>query len=122
MSSDGILRLDLDLENAVMPYGTHYANIDGTENSKKATVPTCLSTVSEAVEELSQPQADKEAQNEPSPNKKIIKPPMPPTKEAKPSSALEEESNKQNGSEKKVCIILTMCSSYSVAIFVLMFG
>lgn len=109
MSSDGILRLDLDLEDAVMPNGTHYANVDGTEKHKEATTPTPLSTVSEDVEEPSEPRAEEEAQTKPqsSPQKKAIKPPMPPTKEAKPSSASEDEPDKQDGSEKKVCIMLS---------------
>ncbi|XP_029000913.1 pleckstrin homology domain-containing family O member 2 [Betta splendens] len=105
VSSDGILRLDLDLENAVMPNGSFCANIDGAEKRKEATVPASLSTISEPAEELSKPdeKAEEEAQEtQAGPKKKIIKPPMPPIKEAKPISALEEEPDKQNESEKKV--------------------
>lgn len=109
MSSDGILRLDLDLEDAVMPNGTHYTNVDGTENHKEATASTLLSTVSEAAEEQSEPSAKQEPQTEPeiSPQKKVIKPPMPPTKEAKLSSSQpDDEPDKNDGPEKKVCIII----------------
>lgn len=113
MSSDGILRLDLDLEDAVMPNGTHHSNVDGTDNRKEATVPTPLCTVSEAVEE--QPSAEEEPQTEPegSSQKKVIKPPMPPTKEAKPIAVPEDETDKHDGPEKKVCIMLS-CSYHTV--------
>ncbi|XP_031702041.1 pleckstrin homology domain-containing family O member 2 isoform X2 [Anarrhichthys ocellatus] len=93
VSSDGILRLDLDLEDAIMPNGTHHSSVDGTETPKEAIkAPTPPSNASESAEE---------AQTEPevSPKKKVIKPPMPPTKEAKRSSTLEDEPDKD---EKKV--------------------
>ncbi|XP_035484182.2 pleckstrin homology domain-containing family O member 2 [Scophthalmus maximus] len=77
-SSEGILRLDLDLEDAVMCDGAHRADSDGTEQQ-------------------SGPSAE-----EVSPQKKVITPPMPPTKEAKPSSAPENEPDKDDGPEKKV--------------------
>lgn len=88
VSSDGILRLDLDLENAMMPNGNHYCNVDGTETPKEAIkVPSA---------------GEEEAQTEPevSPQKKVIKPPMPPTKEAKPSPL--DETDMEEGPEKKV--------------------
>ncbi|KAK9542534.1 hypothetical protein VZT92_000389 [Zoarces viviparus] len=94
VSSDGILRLDLDLEDAIMPNGTHHASVDGTETPKEAIkAPTPPSNASESAEE--------EARTEPevSPQKKVIKPPMPPTKEAKRSSTPEDEPDKD---EKKV--------------------
>lgn len=113
MSSDGILRLDLDLEDAVMPNGTHHSNVDGTDSRKEATVPSPLSTVNEAVEE--QPSAEKEPQTEPecSPPKKVIKPPMPPTKEVKPTSVSDDETDNHDGPEKQVCIMLS-CSYHTV--------
>lgn len=92
MSSDGILRLDLDLEDAVMPNGAHYANVDGSETSKEKQLVSIT-------EEEAQPDPDV------SPQKKVIKPPMPPIKEAKPSTAHEDEPQKNDGSEKKVCQI-----------------
>ncbi|XP_039858048.1 nucleolar protein dao-5 [Simochromis diagramma] len=89
VSSDGILRLDLDLEDAVMPNGAHYANVDGSETSKEKQLVSIT-------EEEAQPDPDV------SPPKKVIKPPMPPIKEAKPSTAHEDEPQKNDGSEKKV--------------------
>lgn len=97
MSSDGILRLDLDLEDAVMPNGAHYANVDGSETSKEKQLVSIT-------EEEAQPDPDV------SPQKKVIKPPMPPIKEAKPSTALEDEPQKNDGSEKKVCQNVKCCN------------
>ncbi|TDH16736.1 hypothetical protein EPR50_G00000990 [Perca flavescens] len=105
VSSDGILRLDLDLENALMPNGTHHVTVDGTESPKEALkVPTPPSNAGEAAEQQSAASAEEEGHTEPevSPQKKVIKPPMPPTKEAKPSSTPEEEPDKDDGPEKKV--------------------
>ncbi|KAK2853416.1 hypothetical protein Q5P01_006077 [Channa striata] len=101
VSSDGILRLDLDLEDAVMPNGNHYANVDGSDSSKQSKVPTTLSTVSEAVEEPSETNAEEEAKTEPEvqPQKKVIKPPMPPNKDVKLSLVPEDE---PDSTEKKV--------------------
>ncbi|XP_071329006.1 pleckstrin homology domain-containing family O member 2 [Trachinotus anak] len=97
VSSDGILRLDLDLEDAMMPNGMALGNTDGTETPKEAVkVPTPLPSVSKATEKQSGPSAEEGPQTEPavSPLKKVIKPPMPPTKEAKPSPAFEDEPTK----------------------------
>ncbi|XP_044054190.1 hyphal wall protein 1 [Siniperca chuatsi] len=105
VSSDGILRLDLDLEDALMPNGTHHSSVHGSETPKEAIkLPTPLSSASEGAEKQSGPSVEEEAQTEPevSPQKKVIKPPMPPTKEPKPSSASEDEPNKDDGPEKKV--------------------
>lgn len=105
MSSDGILRLDLDLEDAVMPNGAHYANVDGSETSKEKQLVS-------VTEEEAQPDPDV------SPQKKVIKPPMPPIKEAKPSTALEDEPQKNDGSEKKVCkIFLNVVTFVHVFVF-----
>ncbi|XP_029282822.1 pleckstrin homology domain-containing family O member 2 [Cottoperca gobio] len=106
VSSDGILRLDLDLENALMPNGTHHS-VDGTETPKEAIIaPTPRSNASGAAEKHSEESAEEDAQTEPevSPQKKVIKPPMPPTKEAKPSSTPEDEPDKDDGPEKKVLL------------------
>lgn len=108
MSSDGILRLDLDLEDATMPNGTHKATVDGTETPKEAKkVLMPPSNAREVADKHVEPSAEEEAQTESevSPQKKVIKPPMPPIKEAKTP---EEEPEKDNSSEKKVCIILYM--------------
>ncbi|XP_073321064.1 uncharacterized protein plekho2 [Pagrus major] len=103
MSSDGILRLDLDLEDALMPNGTHHTSVDGTETPKEAKVPTPPSNTSEAKEKQSGPSAEEEAQTEPEvcPQKKVIKPPMPPIKEAKPCLTPEDEPDTE-GLVKKV--------------------
>lgn len=102
VSSDGILRLDLDLEDATMPNGTHKATVDGTETPKEAKkVLMPPSNAREVADKHVEPSAEEEAQTESevSPQKKVIKPPMPPIKEAKTP---EEEPEKDNSSEKKV--------------------
>ncbi|XP_049899351.1 muscle M-line assembly protein unc-89 isoform X2 [Epinephelus moara] len=101
VSSDGILRLDLDLEDATIPNGTHHATVDGTGAPKAA--PTPPSNASEAAEKQTGG-AEEEAKTEPevSPQKKVLKPPMPPTKEAKPSTTPEDEPDKDEAPEKKV--------------------
>lgn len=107
MSSDGILRLDLDLEDATLPNGTHHTSVDGTETPKEAVkVPT--PTSNESTENQTGESAEEEAQTEPevSPQKKVIKPPMPPTKEAKPSSTPEDEPDKDDSPEKQVCVMI----------------
>ncbi|XP_026149133.1 pleckstrin homology domain-containing family O member 2 [Mastacembelus armatus] len=105
VSSDGILRLDLDLEDAVMPNGTHDTTVDDTDTPKETIKALkSQSSTSEAAEKQSGPNVKEEAENEPplSPQKTIIKPPMPPVKEAKPRSASENEDEKADGPEKKV--------------------
>lgn len=106
MSSDGILRLDLDLEDAVMPNGTYNFNVDSTETSQKS--------VAGSMPASNTSQAEEEAHTEPagSPQKKIIKPPMPPIKEAKPNSSPEDQPDKNNDSEKQVCL-MTTCFVYA---------
>ncbi|XP_041844989.1 pleckstrin homology domain-containing family O member 2 [Melanotaenia boesemani] len=106
VSSDGILRLDLDLEGAVMPNGTHHSNVDGTVTPKKAKDPTPQPNSDNAAEKPLEQSAEQGSQSDPqlSPQKKAIKPPMPPTKEANPSSTSEDEPAKdeEKGPEKKV--------------------
>lgn len=77
-SSDGLLRLDLDLEHAVMPNGTNNAKPDGTERPETDGHPAAAAGEAE---------------------KKVIKPPMPPSKEAKTSVVLDEP-NKQDEEQK----------------------
>lgn len=108
MSSDGILRLDLDLEDAIMPNGTHQATVDGTTTSKepkKVAMPP--SNNKEVAEKKLEPLVEEEAQPEPeaTPQKKVLKPPMPPVKEIKWVTTPEEAPEKDDASEKKVCII-----------------
>ena len=106
MSSDGILRLDLDLEDAVMPSGTHHTNTGGTVTPKEAIeVLMPLLNVTDAEDKQPRSSAE-EIKPEDSPKKNIIKPPMPPTKETKPISVPEDEPDKDDASEKRVCIIL----------------
>ncbi|XP_007541366.1 pleckstrin homology domain-containing family O member 2 isoform X1 [Poecilia formosa] len=81
VSSDGLLRLDLNLEDAVIPNGTNTAKTDSTESPETA-----------VAEKQSVLRTDEE--------KKAIKPPMPPTKEAKSSVVPENEPNKQDEEEK----------------------
>lgn len=101
VSSDGILRLDLDLENALMPNGTNHASVDGNETSKVQMPP---SNASETAEKQSEANTDEEAQTElqSSPQKKAFKPPMPPTKEVKPKATSEDVPDKDDTPEKKV--------------------
>ncbi|XP_023137603.2 nascent polypeptide-associated complex subunit alpha, muscle-specific form [Amphiprion ocellaris] len=101
VSSEGILRLDLDLEGAIMPNGNHNANVDGTESLKEA-VSAPESNTSKAAEKPFVPSAEEEVQGKVSPQKKVIKPPMPPSKEAKFSSAPEDEPDKDDDPETKV--------------------
>nr|XP_054591245.1 pleckstrin homology domain-containing family O member 2 isoform X1 [Nothobranchius furzeri] len=80
VSSDGILRLDLNLDDAVMPNGTQLTSTDGAELSKDVLHPSPQSAGQEGTG------AEPEAASQ-----KVIKPPMPPTKEAKPSAASEDQ-------------------------------
>nr|XP_040055120.1 LOW QUALITY PROTEIN: pleckstrin homology domain-containing family O member 2 [Gasterosteus aculeatus aculeatus] len=105
VSSDGILRLDLNLEDAVMPNGTCRASDDGSKTSKDAIkVAIPLSKTSESADKQTVASIEEGAQTEPevSPQKKVIKPPMPPIKEAKPCPTPEAEPDKEDGPEKKV--------------------
>ncbi|KAM4603109.1 uncharacterized protein plekho2 [Polymixia lowei] len=104
VSSDGALRLDLDLPDATMPNGTHYVHVDTTDSSKETVKPPM--PPSKASEDIKEEQpgfnADEEPQTEtePSPQKKVIKPPMPPSKEAKPVTTSEAEPSKEDGQKK----------------------
>lgn len=105
VSSDGVLRLDLDLEDALMPNGTDNASFDGTKIVKEATeIATPLFNVNEVTAKQSGLSVEENAQTKPevNPQKKVIKPPMPPTKEAKPSAKPEDEPDKNDGLAKKV--------------------
>ncbi|KAM9318328.1 uncharacterized protein plekho2 isoform 2-T2 [Pholidichthys leucotaenia] len=105
VSSDGILRLDLDFENAVMPNGTHHPSVDATKKQKDDNGPTPASKTGEekpcapiAEEEEDDPQPEPEVSHK----KKVIMPPMAPVKEAKPSPAPEDKPNTDESLEKKV--------------------
>lgn len=74
MSSDGLLRLDLDLEDAVVNIGSQNTTADGAKTPKETN-----RSPMESLEE------EPEAEADVSPQKKVIKPPMPPNKAAKPT-------------------------------------
>ncbi|XP_037304168.2 pleckstrin homology domain-containing family O member 2 [Pungitius pungitius] len=88
VSSDGILRLDLNLEDAVMPNGTCSATVDGSKTAKG----------SESADKQTVASTEEAA----SPQKKVLKPPMPPIKEAKSCLTPEAKPDKDDGPEKKV--------------------
>lgn len=100
MSSDDILYLDLDHENALMSNGTQPEN-NGTEASKEAPQLPCSMDTSR--ETTARPLGT--STDDVCPQKKVIKPPMPPTKETKPI-APEVESEKEDCPTKRVCEIL----------------
>ncbi|KAJ3593011.1 hypothetical protein NHX12_005349 [Muraenolepis orangiensis] len=102
ISSDGILRLDLDVPNAMWSNGDHYVNIDFTEPLKE-NPPMPTSSTSDATEkrQSSSPQLEEpQTVVEPSPQKKIFKPPMPPSKDRKAVSATENGPSVPDGPEK----------------------
>lgn len=126
VSSDGILRLDLDLENAMMPNGTSSSSaVDGAVNSKEqtpspsssdSTEDKALSTINEAEgEEQSQTKVLKPpmppskltatiedgTEEEEVPEKKVLKPPMPPSKDLKPSETVPEKTPETSPDSKK---------------------
>ncbi|XP_034040791.1 flocculation protein FLO11 [Thalassophryne amazonica] len=101
LSSDGMLRLDLDLADATMPNGAHDTNVDVRENYSETTKVTVTPhSGSKSEKEY----LEEEPQTEPgvSLQKKVIKPPMPPTKESKPLSAPDDQPDKSDDPEKKV--------------------
>lgn len=125
VSSDGILRLDLDLENAMMPNGTHTSSaVDGTDNHKDTTPLSSDSTVDKALPTISEAEDDDQSQNkvlkppmppskqttvieegteeEEVPEKKILKPPMPPSKDVKPSGSTDKTPETSPDSKKKI--------------------
>lgn len=100
VSSDGILRLDLDFEDAVMPNGSRHATVDGTETPKGANkFPVPPSDASQGAEEPLDPGREAEV----SPQKKVIKPPMPPTKGTMSTSTPAQEVESNGGTE--VCMM-----------------
>ncbi|KAL1007512.1 hypothetical protein UPYG_G00087790 [Umbra pygmaea] len=105
VSSDGILRLDLDVVDASTPNGTHHITADGTEPTVK---PPMQPTSNQAPEEALTPQTSDQVlatKEEPRPQK-VLKPPMPPSKDAKSATVgwddVPEESSTGSCPEKKV--------------------
>ncbi|KAK6294247.1 hypothetical protein J4Q44_G00350770 [Coregonus suidteri] len=111
VSSDGILRHDLDAVDASIPNGTHHITTGTTETPQKAVKPPMppTSKPSEAPEECLTTQSPDEglpSEKEPSPQK-VLKPPMPPSKEAETAAAsagdqLPDETSTDSSPEKKV--------------------
>lgn len=119
MSSDGILRLDLDTVDN-MPNGAHILMDGADEEAKVAPSKSFDDIPEEAAGEDTEPpkkvlkppmppskenkpseRHDSESkEDEPAPEKKILMPPMPPSKEQKPSQSAEEE----KGSEEKTVV------------------
>lgn len=119
MSSDGILRLDLDTVDS-MPNGAHIL-MDGADGEAKVAPSKSFDDIpEEAAGEDTEPpkkvlkppmppskenkpserQDSESKEDEPAPEKKILMPPMPPSKEQKPSQSAEEE----KGSEEKTVV------------------
>ncbi len=90
VSSDGILRLDLDGE-VTMPNGTHGLNTEGDKQTETSTPSVVMNNIPEDVDEESTPQ------------KKVIKPPMPPSKDNKPNETHKEDEpkNEDAAAQKK---------------------
>lgn len=103
MSSDALLYLDLDHENALMSNGAQSEH-DGTETPAAASQgPRSPAGSREPPEKpLGTSTDDLHAESVACPQKKVIKPPMPPTKETKPSTP-EVEAEKETFPTKRVC-------------------
>ncbi|KAG7278124.1 hypothetical protein CRUP_019434, partial [Coryphaenoides rupestris] len=94
VSSEGILRLDLDVPDARLSNGNHYVNVDFDDPPKDIlTPPTPPSSTSSC------DQDEPQTVVEPNPQKKIIKPPMPPSKH-NAVSVNENGPSMQDGPEK----------------------
>ncbi|XP_062327280.1 pleckstrin homology domain-containing family O member 2 [Osmerus eperlanus] len=97
VSSEGMLRLDLDITDSSTPNGTLYVNVETTDSPKEVVKPLLEALEEEEPQEV--PQTE-----EPSPQKKVLKPPMPPSKEAKLPAAAESEDPDNTSSEEKVVL------------------
>ncbi|XP_076604025.1 uncharacterized protein plekho2 [Chaetodon auriga] len=104
MSSDGILRLDLDPEDALIGNGNHHASVDPETPKEVIQVPMPPSSASEATKKQLGSLVEEEAQTDPEvhPQKNVIRSPMPLTEEAIPSATPEDEPDKDDGFVKKV--------------------
>lgn len=91
VSSDGILRLDLD-GDVIMPNGTHGLNTEGDKPTETSVTVTMNSIPEEDDDEESTSQ------------KKVTKPPMPPSKDNKPSESHKEDEpkNEEAAAQKKI--------------------
>ncbi|XP_016401313.1 pleckstrin homology domain-containing family O member 2 [Sinocyclocheilus rhinocerous] len=91
VSSDGMLRLDLDGE-VTMQNGTHGFKTEGDKQTE-------TSKPSEAMNNIPEEDTDEES----TPQKKVINPPMPPSKDNKPSETHKEDEpkNEEPAAQKK---------------------
>ncbi|KAF4111525.1 pleckstrin homology domain-containing family O member 2 [Onychostoma macrolepis] len=91
VSSDGILRLDLDGE-VIMPNGTHGLNPEGDKQTETSKPSVAMNNIPE-----------EDVDEEPTPQKKVIKPPMPPSKDNKTSETHKEDEpkNEEPAAQKK---------------------
>ncbi|KAI5609763.1 pleckstrin-likey domain-containing family O member 2, partial [Silurus asotus] len=95
ISSDGILRLDLDISDN-MPNGAHIV-MDGTDGEAKVAQTTFLDAITE-----------EDASKDTTPIKKVLKPPMPPSKENKQSESEDSESKHEEPAPQKKVLIPPM--------------
>lgn len=119
VSSDGILRLDLDLENAIMPYSPSSSSVvDGTLTSD-FTPDKTLSVINEADDKdqgqnkvlkppmppSKQPAVIQDETEEDVPENKNLTPPVPPSKDVKPSEAPDKAQETSPDSKKKTVVM-----------------
>ncbi|KAG7468124.1 hypothetical protein MATL_G00139520 [Megalops atlanticus] len=90
VSSDGILRLDLDAVDQT-PNGTHQVNTEEDAPKEAIKPPMPPSKLNESLQEI--------PEEEPTPAKKVLKPPMPPSKGNKPSVPAEGDKPKEDAQE-----------------------
>ncbi|XP_020794526.1 pleckstrin homology domain-containing family O member 2 [Boleophthalmus pectinirostris] len=97
VSSDGILRLDLDLENATMPNGTQPSSsaVDGAEKHKESTPSPSSSerTEDKALTTIKEAEDQDQSQSEEESKKKTVKPPASPSKEVEKSETKTQETS-----------------------------
>ncbi|MCJ8737541.1 hypothetical protein PDJAM_G00025120 [Pangasius djambal] len=95
ISSDGILRLDLDTVDN-MPNGAHFL-LDGADGEAKVAPAKSLDDIPEEA-----------AGEDTAPQKKVLKPPMPPSKENKPSESQDSESKHEEPAPQKKILMPPM--------------
>ncbi|XP_026786327.3 pleckstrin homology domain-containing family O member 2 [Pangasianodon hypophthalmus] len=95
ISSDGVLRLDLDTVDN-MPNGAHFL-LDGADGEAKVAPAKSLDDI-----------AEEPAGEDTAPQKKVLKPPMPPSKENKPSESQDSESKHEESAPQKKILMPPM--------------
>ncbi|XP_018620480.2 pleckstrin homology domain-containing family O member 2-like [Scleropages formosus] len=103
VSSDGILRLDLDTVDST-PNGT-YPLIEEAEAPKEAVKPPMPPSKDSETQQQQQ-----ESSQEPNSETTVLKPPMPPSKDSKPTTSAMEPlmGNDQESTEESISIIPTL--------------